>query len=361
MDENMLPVPEKNGFDWKKILPYIIIIILLLILGALYLQKTQKAPVIMMNSQAPTQSAQPAEKIDFNNYGPAPDFTKISHWLNSNPLTIASLRGKIVLVDFWAYSCINCIRTLPYVTKLYDTYKDKGLVVVGVHTPEFAFEKETPNVSDAIKRFKINYPVAQDNDYSTWQAYNNQYWPAEYLIDQSGQIVYTHFGEGNYDRTEQAVEQLLMLNSKPTLDVTSDSPEFMKVKSPEMYFGTDRLANLNPAQKPSGGLAVYSLPSSLPLNTFALEGAWKFDAEKAGLGIGNGKIKLHFSAGKVYLVAKSDNPVTLKIIVDGVEQKSVTVSASQLYTLYDSEDYKDHVIEIDIPDGGFDAFTFTFG
>ena len=142
-------------------------------------------------------------------YGPAPDFAGIEKWLNSEPLAMASLRGKVVLVDFWTYSCINCLRTLPYVTKWYDSYKDKGLVVIGVHTPEFAFERQTRNVQTAIKRFKINYPVAQDNRYATWKAYNNQYWPAAYLIDRKGTIVLKHIGEGKYDEMENAIRVLL--------------------------------------------------------------------------------------------------------------------------------------------------------
>lgn len=143
------------------------------------------------------------------NLGPAPEFKGISTWLNSEPLTMAGLKGKVVLIDFWTYDCINCIRTLPYVTKWYDTYKDKGLVVVGVHTPEYAFERKTANVKQAIGRFKINYPVAQDNRYDTWSAYNNMYWPAVYLINKKGNIVYTHFGEGDYAETEAQIRRLL--------------------------------------------------------------------------------------------------------------------------------------------------------
>jgi len=140
---------------------------------------------------------------------PAPNFAGIEKWLNSDPLTIQQLQGKVVLVDFWTYTCINCIHTLPYVTSWYDKYKDQGLVVVGVHTPEYPFERSTANVKDAIKRFNIHYPVAQDNRYATWEAYNNQYWPAYYLIDKSGKIVYTHFGEGDYAETEATIKRLL--------------------------------------------------------------------------------------------------------------------------------------------------------
>lgn len=139
----------------------------------------------------------------------APEFTGIQTWLNSDPLTLKSLRGKVVLVDFWTYTCINCIRTLPHVTSWHRKYKDQGLVVVGVHTPEFAFERSTENVRKAIGRFGIQYPVAQDNGYATWEAYRNQYWPAVYLIDKQGRIVYRHFGEGRYRETEAEIQRLL--------------------------------------------------------------------------------------------------------------------------------------------------------
>jgi thiol-disulfide isomerase/thioredoxin len=139
----------------------------------------------------------------------APEFTGIQQWLNSEPLTMRQLRGKVVLVDFWTYTCINCIRTLPYVKSWQEKYKDQGLVVVGVHTPEYPFERSTDNVKTAIKRFGITYPVAQDNKYATWSAYNNQYWPAVYLIDKQGKVVYQHFGEGVYAATEAKIRTLL--------------------------------------------------------------------------------------------------------------------------------------------------------
>jgi thiol-disulfide isomerase/thioredoxin len=144
-----------------------------------------------------------------NTPSPAPNFVGIKAWLNSAPLNIAELRGKVVLVDFWTYGCYNCVNTLPHVTRLYDTYKDKGLVVVGVHTPEFPFEKSGSNVQAAIKRHGIRYPVAQDNEYATWNAYHNQYWPAQYIVDQNGKIVFAHAGEGQYDEIERTIRKLL--------------------------------------------------------------------------------------------------------------------------------------------------------
>jgi thiol-disulfide isomerase/thioredoxin len=143
---------------------------------------------------------------------PAPEFTGIDKWLNSDPLTMQQLRGKVVLVDFWTYTCINCIHVLPYVKTWNEKYKDQGLVVVGVHTPEYSFERDTDNLQKAIKRFGITYPVAQDNHYQTWSAYDNQYWPAFYLVDKKGHVVYTHFGEGDYDQTEAKIKALLAEN-----------------------------------------------------------------------------------------------------------------------------------------------------
>jgi thiol-disulfide isomerase/thioredoxin len=298
------------------------------------------------------------EKIDFKNLGKAPEFTGINGWINSDPLKMSDLKGKVVLVDFWTYSCINCIRTLPYVTKWYDTYKDKGFVVIGVHTPEFPFEKVADNVRTAAKRFDIHYPVAQDNDYATWNAYQNQYWPAEYLIDKNGNIVYTHFGEGNYDHTENAIRQLLGLDGDPTAKTST----LGNIGSPEMYFGTSRLQYLSPAQSASEQVKNYTFPSKLDLNNFAIEGSWQFSAENAKLTLGKGKIKLHFSSGKLFMVAQSSTkPAVLKITVDGKVQPDVTVDKSELYTLFDSNDYVDHEIEISIDQPGFEAFTFTFG
>lgn len=300
----------------------------------------------------------PMPKIDFQNYVPAPEFTGIDNWLNSDPLTIKQLKGKVVLVDFWTYSCINCIRTLPYVTKWYDTYHDQGFVVVGVHTPEFDFEKVTDNVKTAIQRFGIKYPVAQDNAYGTWQAYNNEYWPAEYLIDQNGNIVYEHFGEGEYDHTEDAIRQLLNMNTevKP-----NNGQDLSGVQSPEMYFEPSRLEYLTPDQRPSDTPNEYTFTQNLQLNNFALNGTWQFKQDHAELINPKGDIRLHFSSGKVFMVAAADHPVTLKITVDGKQQPDVTVQASQLYTLFDSTDYSEHTIDIEIPDAGFQAFTFTFG
>jgi thiol-disulfide isomerase/thioredoxin len=169
------------------------------------------------------------EDLKVSDHGPAPEFTGISAWLNSAPLKMADLKGKVVLVQFWTYSCINCLRTLPYVTKWYEKNKDKGFIVIGVHTPEFAFERQKSNVETAIKRFGITYPVAQDNQFGTWRAYQNQYWPAEYLIDKSGKIAATQFGEGNYQQMENAIARLV---GQRLPDTKADDPDLSTIGSP---------------------------------------------------------------------------------------------------------------------------------
>lgn len=348
-----------------KILPYILIVIILIIAGGLYLQYGKSgAPITFLKpnqsktNMTETNSLNENNKgIPFKNLGSAPEFTGIEKWLNSDALTMAQLKGKVVLVDFWTYSCINCIRTLPHITKWYETYKDQGFVVVGVHTPEFAFEKVVSNVETALQRYGINYPVALDNNYRTWEAYENQYWPAHYLIDKDGQVVYTHFGEGQYETTENAIRELLSLNKGLAKQEEKPNPNLNKVLSPEMYFGSSRSQYDVSVQ--SGKNSNY--PAEIKVNQFAREGSWQIDKEQAILTKGPGKIKLKFNSGKVYMVAQSSKSNKLEITVDGKSMNSITVSESKLYPLFESEDYREHEIEFTIPEAGFEAFTFTFG
>ncbi len=317
------------------------------------------AAATMIGAASPRHLARAADTDgQLGHYGPAPDFAGISHWLNSPPLTIAGLRGKVVLIDFWTYSCINCLRTLPYLTRWYDTYRDRGLVVIGVHTPEFGFERNTANVQTAIGRFSIHYPVAQDNGFATWKAYANQYWPAEYLIDRNGQIVLKHFGEGNYDETENAIRGLLAAGPAVPRDNGAD---LSRIGSPEMYFGLARVQMLASPETPHPGEMTYTAPAALQSNQFALTGSWDLAPEKATLARDGGKVSLRFHSGKVFMVASSPAPVTLDISVDGKPQHPVTVQESRLYTLFDSNAYADHLLQISVPKSGFEAFTFTFG
>ncbi len=318
--------------------------------------------------------------IDYNsmhdNYGTAPEFTGISKWLNvEKPLTMESLKGKVVLIDFWTYTCINCIRTLPHVTAWYNKYHDKGFVVIGVHTPEFEFEKKTENVQNAIKRFNIHYPIAQDNDYSTWNAYSNQYWPAKYLIDAKGTIRHTHFGEGEYDVTEKAIQDLLKEagNSVDTTltNVSDDTPQSRI--SPETYVGSARMERFASNERVSGGKQKFTIQKSLPLHYFGLEGLWNVTPEYAAA-TKNATLQFHFSASRVYLVmhpAKSGDKVKIYIdnkqisssqsgkdVVDGI----VTLDTERLYDLFNGlNKTDDHTIKLEFQNDGTEVFAFTFG
>jgi len=336
----------------RKALPYILIVVVLIIAAGFYLDMNR--PPGMSDRGLIERTPPPVQ--EFQDLGQAPEFTGINKWLNSDALTMEGLKGKVVLIDFWTYSCINCVRTLPHVTDWYEKYKDKGLVIVGVHTPEFAFEKETKNVETALKRYDITYPVAMDNDYKTWQAYSNRYWPAEYLVDQSGKIVYTHFGEGNYDTTENRIRTLLGMDQS----IDTAPPSAPQAKSPEMYFGLSRLEFLSSGQKASSQVSDYVIPNRLDLNRFALEGKWQFFDDKAVLVSGPGKIKLHFNAAKAHMVASSAKTISVTAKTDDGAPVIVQIKDADLYTLFDGK-AGDHVIEISIPDGGFEAFTFTFG
>jgi thiol-disulfide isomerase/thioredoxin len=295
---------------------------------------------------------------DSSDRRPAPEFSGISAWLNSPPLTVTGLRGKVVLVQFWTYSCINCLRTLPYVMKWYERYKDKGFVVVGVHTPEFAFEKVTGNVEAAVKRYGITYPVAQDNQFGTWRAFQNQYWPAEYLIDRSGRIVATQFGEGNYQEMEGKIARLVGNRAPGT---KAADPDLSTIGSPEMYFGTEKNDGaIVESQNSRAGERSYTAPDDVPLDHFALSGSWTLSAESATLSADGGEILLRFRAPKVNLVAGSPSSQQLAVTVDGKPQPPVAVQGSQLYTLYSGAD-GEHVLRVAIPKAGLSAFTFTFG
>ena len=289
---------------------------------------------------------------------PAPEFSGISAWLNSPPLTTEGLRGKVVLVQFWTYSCINCLRTLPSVTKWYEQYKDKGLVVVGVHTPEFAFEKERANVETAIKRLGIHYPVAQDNQYRTWRAFGNQYWPAAYLIDKNGTTVATQFGEGGYQQMESAIARLVgeRAPAAPMRD-----PDLSAVATPEMYLGSEKNDGaIVETQDAAQGERTYAPPNDVPPNRFALAGLWNVTDDRATSSAVGGEILLRFNAPKVNLVAGSASPQTLSVIVDGTPRPPVTVDGSRLYSIY-SGPGGEHVLRLKAPKAGLSAYSFTFG
>lgn len=313
----------------------------------------------------------------FNENTPAPDFVGVTKWLNTDkPLTIADLKGKVVLVDFWTYTCINCIRTLPYVTSWYDKYKDQGFVVVGVHTPEFAFEKDTNNVLNAIKQYNIHYPVAQDNNYATWTNYNNRYWPAKYLIDANGVIRKTHFGEGGYSETEKAIQELLKeagKNVSVKLEDRVDQAPTYSV-SPETYLGSSRMEYYFPSSNLGNGKKKLTLADSIPENSFNLGGEWLIEDEQATTG-SNAVLQYRFVAGKVFLVLRppSAKKGTVKVYLDGklipatqagsdVINGIVTVTTDRLYNLVDLHGKPgQHLLKLEFQTPGVEAFAFTFG
>jgi thiol-disulfide isomerase/thioredoxin len=289
---------------------------------------------------------------------PVPEFSGISAWLNSPPLTMEGLRGKVVLVQFWTYSCINCLRTLPYVTRWHEQYKDKGLVVVGVHTPEFAFEKERANVETAIKRLGIHYPVAQDNQYRTWRAFGNQYWPAAYLIDRSGAIVATQFGEGGYQQMENTIARLI---GERTPVAQAADPDLSAVATPELYLGSEKNDDaIVETQNAARGERSYALPDSVPPNRFALSGLWNVTDDRVTSSADGDEIVLRFNAPKVNLVAGSLSRQTLSVTIDDMPQPPVTVDGSRLYSLYSGAG-GEHVLRLRVPRAGLSAYSFTFG
>ena len=294
----------------------------------------------------------------------APDFVGITHWLNTDhPLTLAELKGQVVLVDFWTYTCINCLRTLPHVTAWYDRYHSAGFTVIGVHTPEFEFEKNTANVEAAIRRFNIRYPVAQDNNYATWNAYQNQYWPAEYLIDATGVLRHTHFGEGDYAGTEALIRQLLSEAGHPVTSPPTDMPDLTSSSalSPETYVGADRMQHYYPSGNLPSGAQNFQLVSPPPVNTFSLGGQWQIQGEYSTAGA-RAVLAYNFFAQRVYLVLSpsSSGPGTLRIFLDGSLVSTQTVDSDRLYTLINLPSPGEHLLRLEFTPG-INVFAFTFG
>ncbi len=295
-----------------------------------------------------------------DDYGPAPDFENVSLWLNTpggRPLAMAGLRGKVVLVNFWTYTCVNCLRELPHVKAWYDAYERDGFVVVGVHAPEFAFEHEPRNVRRAVRDLGIEHPVLLDNDFGTWNAYANQYWPANYLVDREGHVRYVHFGEGQYDRTEGAIRTLLAIDGSPRAAMRPDrTPE--GPQTPETYLGWERLS---PAYSGTpiaeDRLATYTFPEALPEDGFAYAGRWRIEGERSVAGAG-ARLRIHVYARVVHLVLSGRG--TVEVLVDGRRTRTVRVTANRLYTLADFGKRADRTVELRLSPG-LSAYAFTFG
>ncbi|MDX2027231.1 MAG: cytochrome c biogenesis protein DipZ [Alphaproteobacteria bacterium] len=302
----------------------------------------------------------------------APEFTGIESWLNSPPLTLQSLRGKAVLIDFWTYSCINCVRTLPYLTAWDKKYRDKGLVIIGVHAPEFEFEKKIDNIKTAIAKYGIAYPVAVDNNLSTWVAFKNRYWPAHYLIDKEGRVVYTHFGEGKYSITENNIRYVLGLKDK-----AEAMPEISTIslgQTPETYLGYARAEHF--AGKPDlqeDVVTAYKVPLFLPLNEWALAGKWKVEAQKSTAQEKGAALQLNFRSKKVFLVmgTQSGKPAKATLKLNGetpgassgkdAPNGNIAISGHALYELIHQSETQNSLLEITAQDPGVEIYAFTFG
>ena len=314
--------------------------------------------------------------------GQMPELAGATGWLNSKPLTRAGLKGKVVVLDFWTYSCINCLRAIPYVDAWYRHYKDSGLVVIGVHSPEFAFEKNAENVRKAVEKFSISYPVAIDSDMALWKAFNNRFWPAHYFVDADGNIRGHHFGEGKYARSERAIRKLLEeAGAKNLPDPLDDAAaqgvakaaDTDNVKSPETYLGFERAENFQ-GKFVRNAPANYQAPARLALNQWALTGNWKVEDEKSSLQSAPGRLVFKFRARDLHLVLGSGSkPVRFKVLIDGhapgadhgmdIDAQGVgTVREQRLYQLIRQQGTVDeHEFSIEFLDPGVEAYAFTFG
>jgi len=310
--------------------------------------------------------------MKLENFGKAPDLTGISGWINAEPFKLSELRGKVVLVDFWTYSCINCIRTQPYLNSWHEKYADKGLVIVGVHTPEFEFEKDYDNVVAAVEDAEIKYSVVQDNDYITWRAYNNRYWPRKYLIDAEGNIRYDHIGEGAYDETEKVIIQLLR---EANVNVDEDNmtkieqkTDFSNIGTPELYLGYTfaRVGIGNPEGFKANEVVDYAPTETRLENIIYLEGKWQNNPDNME-SVEDASLALRYDAKNVNVVMDGNGSATIllddKPIEDGskdVTNSTVKVDEARLYNIVSTSSYGKHKVTI-VADPGIKIYAFTFG
>lgn len=357
----------------------LLVIVVLLIAGSIwYLQSTKVAPG-SGGENSDVKVLDVDDKAD--RYEAAKEITTPDGFINTEDISIEELIGKkVILIDFWTYSCINCQRTTPFLNAWYEKYKDSGLEIIGIHTPEFAFEREYDNVKAAVEEFGIKFPVVLDNDYSTWRAYNNRYWPRKYLIDIDGYIVYDHIGEGGYDETEANIQAALAERiQRLGLDETFD-PDMVNVEevksealSPEIYFGSDRNDYLINGEAGKAGVQSMSLQRSPELDELVMTGRWDIQPESAKNLETGSKIIFHFAAKNVFMVAGANRNVPLKITLDGQDISRdiagddvtadgiVNVNSERLYKLIQSDEVIERTLEIEVLDEGLEAFTFTFG
>jgi cytochrome c biogenesis protein CcdA/thiol-disulfide isomerase/thioredoxin len=322
-----------------------------------FLQKAERSCYTRKQLGQRCLASQPASSSALKNFGPAPPFTGISTWINSKPLTTASLRGRVVLVDFWTYSCINCLRTLPHLKAWDAAYRKAGLTIVGVHTPEFAFEHVPSNVRKATRELGVRYPVAIDDDYKTWDAYQNGAWPTEYLIDRKGDIREIKEGEGDYDGTERTIRKLLGEPATAQLASVKDTtPEHPT--TPESYLGWERLERYAGSQVVPDRIVPYKFPRTVPLNTLAYDGLWRVERQRI-VAIDRSRLRLHFLAQAVYLVLGGHGRI--KVLVNGTPVRTVRVDGlNRLYTLLRYPKLREGELELQFTPG-VTAYAFTFG
>jgi thiol-disulfide isomerase/thioredoxin len=370
-------MPDEINYKRRSFLraaPVIYIIILALSIGGFIIMKQ---PALAHND------IETAPALD--DEGSLPALSGAIGWLNSAPLDRKSLHGKVVLVDFWTYTCINSLRPLPYVKHWAEKYKGAGLVVIGVHTPEFSFEKDSVNVANAVRDLQVTYPVAIDSDHRIWDAFQNEYWPAQYLIDGEGKIRYHHFGEGDYGKMERVIQELLEQNGATDVDARIafisaagiEAAPGSDVESPETYIGYARAENFaSPGRVAEDSPREYKLPASLSLNHWGLEGSWNVGGESAVLQTVPGKIAFRFYSRDLHLVlspSENGRPIRFKVTLDGVApgnncgsdcglDGTGEVREPRLYQLIRQKgQIQDHTFEIEFLDPGVQALDFTFG
>lgn len=355
--------------------PILLAVIAVVIIGLILFIQTNQNP--------PTDQPIQTITIDKTGFQIAPDLQGIKGYINTDEtISLKNLKGKVVLVDFWTYSCINCIRTLPYLKDWDDKYRDDGLVIIGVHSPEFEFEKNYDNVLKAVQDNEIEYPVVQDNDFVTWRAYQNRFWPHKFLIDSEGYIRYDHIGEGGYDETEAKIVELLKEKDDRIVmkesDVLVEGTDFSQIGTPEVYLGIGfARAPLGNAKGFGMGETVsYTIPENFINNLAYLGGDWSTNNDSSNLVSDKGQVGLYYKAKKLNIVAGSPEEVILNIKIDGVslnennkgsdaelvdDEWVVKIKEEKLYNLVSSADYSEKTILFEISGKDFELYTFTFG
>lgn len=336
------------------------------------------------NTSDESNTSNSEQKISKLGYKKAPELVGISGYINTTPEELANaIKGKVVLYDIWTYSCINCVRTLPFITSWNEKYSDQGLLIIGIHSPEFEFEKDTNNVKTAVAKHGIHYPVVLDNDKKTWDAFENNYWPRKYIADHEGYIRYDHIGEGGYQETEKVIQDLLRERNESLGLNTSSAKEFVKIdefdssgfRTPELYFGYDFVSGRNQLGSPEGFKpnqdVTYSIPESKQLHNFYLDGTWKNLKGSMKLISDSGSIVVPYSGKEVNIVTAGEG--NLKIKIDGktidssISGKdvgtlgSIQVHEPGLYNIVQTDTSEEHTLEIFVETSGFEIFTFTFG